>query len=403
MYNSISSCSLKKIPFQENNSNVDKTSLRFIENIKDVKSTSLNINHLPAEIGGKVFQCLSNEQLLVLALFSDLFFNEAKKFIERLNTVQKMDLILNLSPGKASLSIHSLAAMFERPGSEIDIKTGNTILHSAVIYRKAYLVNDLCKLKGLDINASNKDNFTAFAIAAKYGQYDMIITLLDAPDIIINVGNGKYDYTGLQYAIFNGHSEIVEKIVESGQCHINKQDKEGTTALHVAANIGSLGMTNLLLRRRDININCAHAYGDTPLMVAINKQNYGVAKTLMARNDVNIQTENALGFTALHLAMQHENGDAEIVNTLLLRESNVNKMTKQDLTPLDIATVNGFKAGVEGLLHHPQIRAGLSKGRIEDLQLSAHKSGHPEIKRLFARLSGKTIMSSQEFLRTHKY
>lgn len=101
--------------------------------------------------------------------------------------------------------------MFERPGNEIDIKTGNTILHDAVIYRKTYLVEDLCKLKGLDINVSNKENLTAFALAAYDGQSDVVATLLNTPNIIINIGTGKYSYTALQFAISRGITQSLKK------------------------------------------------------------------------------------------------------------------------------------------------------------------------------------------------
>ncbi|QWA11020.1 ankyrin repeat domain-containing protein [Sodalis ligni] len=122
-----------------------------------------------------------------------------------------MKLTLIDQQEKASQCIKNLSVIFEHAGAKIDITTGNTMLHDAIIYRKLYLVKDLLKLKGLDINFSNKENFTAFALAAYDGQSDVIATLIKAPNIIINIGNGKYSQTALQFAIIKGHREIAEK------------------------------------------------------------------------------------------------------------------------------------------------------------------------------------------------
>lgn len=105
MYKLTANYNLSQTSFHGNESNSDKNSLRYIVNMKYVKSTNININHLPDIIVGKIFQYLPIEQLLVSAPFSNIFFNEAKRIIERLNNVGKMDLILNL-PKKNSIAVH---------------------------------------------------------------------------------------------------------------------------------------------------------------------------------------------------------------------------------------------------------------------------------------------------------
>ena len=122
----------------------------------------------------------------------------------------------------------------------------------------------------------------------------------------------------------------------------------------------------------------------------------------MIRKDTNIRSENKLGLTLLHIAMLHEEGDESIVKTLLEKGLDVNHKTKDGLTPLDIATEIGFKAGVEALLSQAHIKAGLSKIRIKNLQLLAHVHGHREIKKLFEALSGLRFRSAEEFRHTNK-
>ncbi len=389
-------------PIKEVNGNEVGKSLHFSREIKNVRSTEININHFPALVVGKIFEYLSNEDILSLTLFPSVYLSEAKRAILGRKNLREMKLTFIVQQEKASQCIKNLSAISEHAGAKIDITTGNTMLHDAIMYRKSYLVKDLLKLKGLDINFSNKENFTAFALAAHDGQSDVIATLLKAPNIIINIGNGKFSQTALQFAIINGHRGIAEKIIKSGQCDINKQGSEGTTALHIAAKKGDIEIVRLLLEREDINVNCVHEDGDTALMVALAEKKYDVAKALMARKNINIRTKNKLGFSLLHIAMLHKRGDKSIVNALLVKGLDVNDKTNDGVTSLDIAITQGFKTGVEALLLHPQTKAGLSQDRIEHLQLKALMANQHDIAKIFERLSGTKMMSAQEFLHTYK-
>ncbi|XBS69972.1 ankyrin repeat domain-containing protein [Acerihabitans sp. KWT182] len=384
-----SECSTYHAAFKEVNEKEASQTINFCQKLKKVRSTEINIDHLPPLVVSKIFKYLSNEQLLMSALFSDMFANEARRVIKGRKKIEERNFILNLDQENVSQCIKSLSALFEYAGDKIDTKTGNTILHDAISERKTYLVKDLLTLKRLDINISNKENFTAFALAAYDGQIEVVDMLLDAPNVIINIGNGKYNQSALQLATIQGNCKIVKKIIDSGLCDINKQDNEGTTALHFAAKRGYVKIVQLLLERQDINVNCAHEDGDTPLMVALGEKKYDVARALMARHDINIRTKNKLGYTPLHIATMYKQGDESIINTLLVKGLNVNDKTEDGFTPLDIAFIQNSKVGVEALLRHPQVKAGLSKDCIEDLQLEAYIKGHPEIGMLFEPLSGK--------------
>ena len=57
-------------------------------------------------------------------------------------------------------------------------------------------------------------------------------------------------------------------------------DNQGKTALHWAAESGSLGVVNLLLQRGAC-INARDKYNETPLSVAISMDNYRIAKALL--------------------------------------------------------------------------------------------------------------------------
>lgn len=299
--------------------------------------------------------------MLVSAQFSAIFLSETKRLIGRLDTPKKMELVLNLPQEGASLAIDNLAEMFQRLGTEIDTKTGNTILHQAVLARKAYLIVDLLKLKGLDVNARNYDNYTAFAIAAETGQSDIIAKLLEASDIIIKNGNGEPQRTALELANFNGHMEIAIQIIGSRLWYKEKEDVELSIQLRCAAKRGNVKKVNILLQERHININSASEDGDTPLMLAILAQKYDVAKILLTRNDINVLAINDRGLTALHLAMVRKEGDEKIVHILLSRGFDGNKKSIHGVTPLDIAKAIGFEAGVNALLGYPGIVAGLKE------------------------------------------
>ena len=125
--------------------------------------------------------------------------------------------------------------------------------------------------KGVNVNASSADGFTALIIAASKGHVEILKILLNAgADTSIQNEHGA---TALHYAAQNGHVEILKALLDAGA---------------------------------DVNIKC-ELYAGTALIIAASKGHVEIVKALLDSGaDANIQNE--LGNT--HTLSDHILGSA---------------------------------------------------------------------------------------------
>ena len=77
---------------------------------------------------------------------------------------------------------------------------------------------------------------------------------------------GVFGYTPLHEAVSNGHSNILELLLQHGG-DLNCRDNRGYTLLHLAASSGHINCVRVLLAN-DVDITCTDEYGKTPLQTA---------------------------------------------------------------------------------------------------------------------------------------
>ncbi|XP_059609861.1 KN motif and ankyrin repeat domain-containing protein 2 isoform X2 [Phlebotomus argentipes] len=134
-----------------------------------------------------------------------------------------------------------------------------------------------------------------------------MITLADA--------NGN---TALHYAISHGNFAVVEVLLESGSCDVNRCNNAGYTAIMLASlvplqSLESRSIVERLFQHADVNVR-ARKHGQTALMLAVSHGNTNMVALLLAAGaDVNAQDED--GSTALMCAVEH--GKMDIVKILL--------------------------------------------------------------------------------------
>ena len=244
----------------------------------------------------------------------------------------------------------------------------------------------------INVNGQNNNGMTPLMMACSKGYTEAILLLLDKADPNITDNKGK---TALMYTCENGHSEIVEHLLRTYEADPLQKSNNGISALSYAAYSGNIEVINILLYKynpdqeeiekavtaacygghkesikllvadkiiitnyqRDILTACMsddvefinnqtssdlctpliESTGLTPLMIAASCGSDGVVQTLLLiyGADVN-QQDTYLNYTPLMYAVSGSKS-VSIVQYLLDKGANVNFISKDGKTPLDIA------------------------------------------------------------------
>ncbi|XP_078573917.1 KN motif and ankyrin repeat domain-containing protein 1-like isoform X1 [Branchiostoma floridae x Branchiostoma japonicum] len=174
---------------------------------------------------------------------------------------------------------------------------------------------------------------------------------------IVNLADGNGN-TALHYSVSHSNFDIVEILLETGQCEVNKQNKAGYTAIMLASLAKLQGdrqmeVVKKLFQSGDVNIRATQA-GQTALMLAVSHGRQEIVKMLIdAGAEVNLQDED--GSTALMCASEH--GHLEIVKLLLAQPGCDATITdNDDSTALSIAMEAGHRD--IGVLLYAQVNMG---------------------------------------------
>nr|XP_060619524.1 KN motif and ankyrin repeat domain-containing protein 2 [Anolis sagrei ordinatus]XP_060619525.1 KN motif and ankyrin repeat domain-containing protein 2 [Anolis sagrei ordinatus] len=136
-------------------------------------------------------------------------------------------------------------------------------------------------------------------------------------EFIINMADANGN-TALHYTVSHSNFPVVAKLLETGLCHVDQQNKAGYTAIMLTALAASRSESDMdtvvqLLKMGNVNAKASQA-GQTALMLAVSHGRLDMVRALLASSaDVNLQDDD--GSTALMCACEH--GHAEIVRLLL--------------------------------------------------------------------------------------
>lgn len=200
-------------------------------------------------------------------------------------------------------------------------------------------------------------------------------------------------WTALMEAVNNGDLSLVKYLVKV-EGNVNRQQKDGWSALHLTANKSNKGgdelqaaIANLLIQHgADINLQNIHnntplklaalsdrpevmrvllaakadpkladTEGWTPLMSAVNRGYFDIVKLLAAQKET-LNLQNTQGWTALHLTSNKSNqgGDelqGKIAQHLIAQGADVNYQNKDGITPLYLSAMNNRAFVAQTLLH----------------------------------------------------
>ncbi|XP_052798445.1 ankyrin repeat and sterile alpha motif domain-containing protein 1B-like isoform X2 [Mya arenaria] len=226
--------------------------------------------------------------------------------------------------------------------------------------------------KSVSVNCVDRNGYTPLHHAAVNGHRDVVEGLLRAgaePGLQDNAG-----CTPVHLAAWRGNAEIVMQLLNAGTegepsvepVQVNKQNNDGATALHSAAQYGHVAAIDVLLQKsanptiRNLEnaspLDLAAQYGrlevvqrllisnpelahrpasvQSPLHLASRNGHYEVV-LLLLDNNFDIQTQTDTG-TALHEAALH--GKLDVVCLLLERGINIHEKDAHGQTALELVS-----------------------------------------------------------------
>ena len=132
---------------------------------------------------------------------------------------------------------------------------GKTALHTAIYYGSKFPIHRLSAINEVNLNIKNSDGQTPLFLACSKGIKEAVIALLD------NGGNNRLNInepdskqsTPLHQAVFNGRLDIVRLLCSFPSINLNAINKNGDTALLIAARRGFGDIVEELLKYQRSN------------------------------------------------------------------------------------------------------------------------------------------------------
>ncbi|MFA6527391.1 MAG: ankyrin repeat domain-containing protein [Candidatus Babeliales bacterium] len=205
------------------------------------------------------------------------------------------------------------------------------------------LIKSLIKQKTVDFNMKiQPDLYTFLHLAVDSNQIEVVKFLVRKKvDVNAKDADGR---TPLFFAVDNGNLEIAKFLVENNAIDVVKAD--GTTLLHCAVKRGNVEIVKILVEK-GANVNAIDEIGATPLHGAAVNGYLEIVKFLVEHGaKVNVMSKQ--GLTPLHAAVNKQ--AMNVVRYLLANGADVYLCAgREGVTPLQLATKNGWKEGVKFL------------------------------------------------------
>ena len=191
---------------------------------------------------------------------------------------------------------------------------------------------DSCKdliEQGFDVNCADEDGLTPLMLASDAGHIEIVKILIrnGAKVDTIPPGHCKGSITGrtaIESASFNGHTDIVEALIESlSPCDFG-------SSLTLACQMGHLDVVNILLDH-GADKNGREVCCQTPLISACEGDSIEIAKMLLEL-DCELDVEDICGETPLSLSCYHKN--IPLISLLIDKGADVNYKDKFGATAL---------------------------------------------------------------------
>lgn len=174
-----------------------------------------------------------------------------------------------------------LNALLGAPGINVNARdaSGKTALFFAVEWGNVAAVRRLCGIEGIDVNLGYENGTTVLMVAVRSGNIQIASALLGARGINVNLHENGRGATALMLAAYWGRSEMVSLLLGVPGIEKNAIDRDGNTALIVAAMRDHSAAVNQLLKY-GADTTIRNSQGETALDAAQAKGNQNIVTML---------------------------------------------------------------------------------------------------------------------------
>ncbi|KAI4332450.1 hypothetical protein L6164_017359 [Bauhinia variegata] len=213
---------------------------------------------------------------------------------------------------------------------------GETALYTAAERGHLDVVKELLPYATRDgVSVKNRSGLNPLHIAASNGHHEIVQVLLDYDSRLIKTVD-QFNATPLISAATKGHVDVVKQLLSHEPGLLELSRSNGKNALHFAARQGHVDVVRTLLQKDPQLARRTDKKGQTALHMAVKGTNCDVVKWILDADASIVMLPDKFGNTALHVATRKKR--VEIVNELLLLpDVNVNALTREHKTALDIA------------------------------------------------------------------
>ena len=192
------------------------------------------------------------------------------------------------------------------------------MLHAACILGDVEKVKTALENNGQSILSTTDQYGTAamhYAVCESAVFRIVIGAIRDDKDTLMNIYDSKRN-TPLHHCIKYQCTEALNHLIGVPECHVNEQNLEGDTPLHIACSFENVAIVRSLLSN-GANMSQRNNAGNTPIHIACNFQIFDNLKVLLdcSRCDPNVQ--NVKGDTALHIVCRMKDSECKFLQVLL--------------------------------------------------------------------------------------
>ncbi|CAL4113280.1 unnamed protein product [Meganyctiphanes norvegica] len=188
-------------------------------------------------------------------------------------------------------------------------------------------------------------SYQALVAASANGHSNVVEFLLDMSDVSINGSDNVTGETALTAAAGAGHTALIASLLRMGAA-INKSNSRNCSPLTCSVRSGHYEVAKLLLGQ-GVDVESPDGHGRTPLMVSAAEGHLGLMELLISRGASITRTDRE-GLSPLSWACLK--GHIHAVQYLVDCNANLNLPDKSGRTPLDLAAYQGDPTVVQFLL-----------------------------------------------------